>query len=79
MNNLNHPCNASQQCSRRPETVGGGHGLGSGGVLLPGLAVRIETAADIAAVVVEDPLRCVIRSAAHILEGGIAGPEQLAA
>jgi rod shape-determining protein MreB and related proteins len=52
--------------------------LSGGGALLPGLAFRIETAADIAAVVVEDPLRCVIRGAAQILEAGLAKPEQLA-
>ena len=46
--------------------------LSGGGALLPGLAFRIETAADIAAVVVDDPLRCVIRGAAQILEAGLA-------
>jgi rod shape-determining protein MreB and related proteins len=44
--------------------------LAGGGALLPGLAYRIEAAADIAVMVVEDPLRCVIRGAAHILEHG---------
>jgi rod shape-determining protein MreB len=48
--------------------------LSGGGALLPGLAFRIETAADIAAVVVDDPLRCVIRGAAAILEGGLGSP-----
>jgi MreB/Mbl protein len=42
--------------------------LAGGGALLPGLAGRIETAAGIGAVVVEDPLRCVVRGAAEILE-----------
>ena len=42
--------------------------LAGGGALLPGLAARIETAAGIGAVVVEDPLRCVVRGAAEILE-----------
>ena len=42
--------------------------LAGGGSLLPGLASRIETAAGIGAVLVEDPLRCVIRGAAEILE-----------
>ena len=42
--------------------------LAGGGALLPGLAARIETAAGIAAVLVEDPLRCVVRGAAEILE-----------
>ena len=42
--------------------------LAGGGSLLPGLAARIETAAGIGTVVVEDPLRCVIRGAAEILE-----------
>jgi rod shape-determining protein MreB len=44
--------------------------LAGGGALLPGLAFRIETAADIAVMVVDDPLRCVIRGAARILESG---------
>jgi len=44
--------------------------LAGGGALLPGLAHRIEAAADIPVVVVDDPLRCVIRGAAQILEHG---------
>jgi rod shape-determining protein MreB and related proteins len=44
--------------------------LAGGGALLPGLVTRIESSADIGAVVVEDPLRCVIRGAAEILEHG---------
>ena len=44
--------------------------LAGGGALLPGLASRIEAAAGIAVVVVDDPLRCVIRGAAEILEHG---------
>jgi rod shape-determining protein MreB len=44
--------------------------LAGGGALLPGLASRIESSADIATVVVEDPLRCVIRGAAELLERG---------
>jgi rod shape-determining protein MreB and related proteins len=42
--------------------------LAGGGALLPGLVGRIETAAGIGAVLVEDPLRCVVRGAAEILE-----------
>jgi len=42
--------------------------LAGGGSLLPGLAGRIETAAGIGAVLVEDPLRCVVRGAAEMLE-----------
>ena len=42
--------------------------LAGGGALLPGLASRIETAAGIGTVLVEDPLRCVLRGAAEILE-----------
>jgi len=42
--------------------------LAGGGALLPGLASRIEAAAGIGTVLVEDPLRCVIRGAAEILE-----------
>lgn len=54
------------------EVVRGKIRLSGGGALLPGLAFRIETAADIAAVVVDDPLRCVIRGAAQILETGMS-------
>jgi rod shape-determining protein MreB and related proteins len=42
--------------------------LAGGGALLPGLADRIEAAARIPAFVVDDPLRCVVRGAAEILE-----------
>jgi rod shape-determining protein MreB len=42
--------------------------LAGGGSLLPGLASRIENAAGIGAVLVEDPLRCVLRGAAELLE-----------
>jgi rod shape-determining protein MreB len=44
--------------------------LAGGGSLLPGLASRIESSTDIGALVVDDPLRCVIRGAAEILERG---------
>jgi rod shape-determining protein MreB and related proteins len=44
--------------------------LAGGGALLPGLAGRIEAVAGIPAFVVPDPLRCVIRGAAEILERG---------
>ena len=44
--------------------------LAGGGALLPGLASRIEVATGIPAVVVDDPLRCVVRGAAEILEHG---------
>jgi rod shape-determining protein MreB and related proteins len=52
--------------------------LSGGGALLPGLAYRVEAEADIATVVVEDPLRCVIRGAAQILEVAIAGDDSTA-
>ena len=42
--------------------------LAGGGALLPGLAGRIESVAEISAVVAEDPLRCVVRGAALMLE-----------
>jgi rod shape-determining protein MreB len=42
--------------------------LTGGGALLPGLASRIETIAEITAVVAEDPLRCVVRGAALMVE-----------
>jgi rod shape-determining protein MreB and related proteins len=42
--------------------------LAGGGSLLPGLASRIEAIAELGAVVAEDPLRCVIRGAAAMLE-----------
>ncbi len=44
--------------------------LAGGGALLPGLASRIEAATGIGVVVVDDPLRCVVRGAAEILEHG---------
>jgi rod shape-determining protein MreB and related proteins len=44
--------------------------LAGGGALLPGLADRLEAAAGLPAVVVDDPLRCVARGAATILELG---------
>jgi rod shape-determining protein MreB len=42
--------------------------LTGGGALLPGLANRIETIAEITAVVAEDPLRCVVRGAALMVD-----------
>ena len=47
--------------------------LAGGGALLLGLAARIETAAGIPALVVDDPLRCVVRGAADILDNGHPG------
>jgi rod shape-determining protein MreB len=44
--------------------------LTGGGALLPGLANRIESIAEISAVVAEDPLRCVVRGAALLVETG---------
>ncbi len=44
--------------------------LAGGGALLPGLASRIEAATGIPVLVVNDPLRCVVRGAAEILEHG---------
>ncbi len=44
--------------------------LTGGGALLPGLANRIESIAEISAVVAEDPLRCVVRGAALMVETG---------
>jgi rod shape-determining protein MreB len=44
--------------------------LAGGGALLPGLATRIEAATSIPALIVDDPLRCVVRGAAEILEHG---------
>jgi rod shape-determining protein MreB and related proteins len=44
--------------------------LTGGGALLPGLASRIESIAEISAVVAEDPLRCVVRGAALMVETG---------
>jgi rod shape-determining protein MreB len=49
--------------------------LAGGGALLLGLAGRVETVAGIPALVVDDPLRCVVRGAADIMEdGGLATP-----
>jgi rod shape-determining protein MreB len=51
--------------------------LSGGGALLPGLAAHVEAASEIGAVVVEDPLHCVIRGAAAMLgldeKAGIPG------
>ena len=47
--------------------------LAGGGALLLGLAGRIETATGIPALVVDDPLRCVVRGAADILDNGRPG------
>jgi rod shape-determining protein MreB and related proteins len=51
--------------------------IAGGGALLPGLPSRIEAAAGIPALVVDDPLRCVVRGAAEILEHGdwVAGTQ----
>jgi rod shape-determining protein MreB len=50
--------------------------LAGGGALLLGLADRIEAATGIPTVVVDDPLRCVVRGAADVLENdvGIVAP-----
>jgi rod shape-determining protein MreB len=45
--------------------------LAGGGALLPGLASRIESVTGIPVVVADDPLRCVVRGAAEILERGL--------
>ena len=50
------------------EVVLGKIRLAGGGALLPGLPDRIEAIAELGAVVAEDPLRCVIRGAAAMLE-----------
>jgi rod shape-determining protein MreB len=42
--------------------------LTGGGALLPGLASRIEEIAEVGAIVAEDPLRCVVRGAALMLD-----------
>jgi rod shape-determining protein MreB len=44
--------------------------LAGGGALLPGIAGKIEAIAEIGVVVAEDPLRCVLRGAATMLESG---------
>jgi rod shape-determining protein MreB and related proteins len=44
--------------------------LSGGGALLPGLADRIAELTGISTVVVEDPLRCVVRGAAAMLAAG---------
>jgi rod shape-determining protein MreB len=56
------------------EVVRGKIRLAGGGALLPGLASRIETTTGIPALVVDDPLRCVIRGAADILENSQLAP-----
>jgi rod shape-determining protein MreB and related proteins len=48
--------------------------LAGGGALLPGLPARIEAEAGLGTVLAEDPLRCVVRGAAEILERGKREP-----
>jgi rod shape-determining protein MreB and related proteins len=52
--------------------------LCGGGALLPGLASRVETITEMGVLVVDDPLRCVVRGAAIMLEkdpdDGVPGP-----
>lgn len=50
------------------DVVRGSIRLAGGVATLPGLTSRIETAADIPAYVVDDPMRCVIRGAARMLQ-----------
>ena len=54
--------------------------LSGGGALLPGLVPRIEAVGELNAVVAEDPLRCVVRGAAMMMEledkDGIPGLRQ---
>lgn len=45
--------------------------LAGGGALLPGLASRIEEATGMPTLVVDDPLRCIVRGAADFLEHGV--------
>ncbi len=52
------------------EVVHGKILLAGGGSLLPGLASRIEGAAGIGTLLVDDPLRCVVRGTAEIMENG---------
>jgi rod shape-determining protein MreB and related proteins len=44
--------------------------LSGGGALLPGLAERVEQIAEIGVVLADDPLRCVVRGVAAMLERG---------
>jgi rod shape-determining protein MreB len=50
------------------EVVRGKIRLSGGGALLSGFAERIEAAAGLGAVVAEDPLRCVVRGAAMMVD-----------
>jgi rod shape-determining protein MreB len=52
------------------ELVGGGIRLAGGGALLPGLADRVSERSHCRAEVVADPLRCVVRGVASLLEPG---------
>ncbi len=60
------------------EVVRGKIRLCGGGALLPGLASRLEASTEIGIAVVDDPLRCVVRGAAALLDkhedDGIPGP-----
>jgi rod shape-determining protein MreB len=54
------------------EVVRGKVRLSGGGALLAGLPERVESAAGLGVVLTEDPLRCVVRGAALLLESGHA-------
>ncbi|MGH9920066.1 MAG: rod shape-determining protein, partial [Nitrososphaerales archaeon] len=52
------------------EVIGRGVQMAGGGALLPGLAARIEKESGVGTVVVDDPLRAVVRGASRVLEEG---------
>jgi len=50
------------------DVVSGSIQLAGGGALLPGLAEKIESTTGVKTCVVDDPLRCVIRGAANVID-----------
>ena len=52
--------------------------IAGGGALLPGLAQRVEKEVGVGAVVVDDPLRAVVRGAARLLEESFGSLEKTA-
>jgi rod shape-determining protein MreB and related proteins len=52
------------------EVIDQGIQVSGGGAMLPGLAARIEKDASVRTIMVDDPLRAVVRGAARMLEAG---------
>ncbi len=60
------------------DVLGAGIQVAGGGALLPGLAQRVEKEVGVGTVVIDDPLRAVVRGAARLLEEGFGSLDQTA-